>query len=75
MTTAEMTYEPAYTPSQRQSLRRLHGQARAIFEQVLDSMEKAEALPAPEGSDYVALMEAIILEAVERREYFRLTLG
>lgn len=75
MTTTDTIYEPAYTPSQCRSLRRLHGPARAIFEQVLDSMENAEELLSPEGSDYVALMEAIILEAAERREYFRLTLG
>ncbi|MCC6228543.1 MAG: hypothetical protein IT432_04875 [Phycisphaerales bacterium] len=75
MTVADMTYEPAYTPSQRHRLHQLCGPAKWIFEEVLNSMQHAEALGGPEGSEYVALMEAIIQEAAERREYVRLTLG
>lgn len=75
MTTTDVTYEPVYTPSQRQRLHQLRGPAKWIFEEVLTSMQNAEELGGPEGPDYVALMEAIIQEAAERREYFRLTLG
>jgi|CXWL01.1.fsa_nt_gi hypothetical protein len=75
MTIAEVIYEPALTPSQRQRLDQLRGSAKWMFEEVLNAMQNAEALGGPEGPDYVALMEAIILEAAERREYFRLTLG
>lgn len=75
MTVAKLTYEPAYTPSQRHRLCQLQGAARWIFQEVLASMQDAEELGGPDGPDYVALMEAIIEEATERREYFRLTLG
>lgn len=75
MTTTDLTYETAYTPSQRHRLHRLCGSAKRIFEEVLDAMQNAEEPGGPEGADYLALLEAIILEAVERREYYRLTLG
>jgi hypothetical protein len=75
MTDTEVTYERAYTPSQRQRLQQLCGPARWIFEEVLNSMQSAEEAGGPEASEYVALMEAIIQEAAERREYVRLTLG
>lgn len=75
MTVTDMTYEPTYSPSQKHRLHQLRGPAKWIFEEVLSSMQSAEELGDPEGTDYVALMEAIIQEAAERREYFRLTLG
>ena len=75
MTNTEVTYVPIHTPSQRQRLQHLCGPAKWIFEEVLSSMQNAEELGGPEGPEYVALMDAIIQEAVERREYVRLTLG
>lgn len=75
MTNTNMTYEPVFTPSQLQRLNQLRGPAKWIYEDVLNSMQNAEEMGGPEGAEYVALMEAIIQEAVERCEYFRQTLG
>jgi len=42
---------------------------------VLDAMQNAEEMGGPEGDHYVALMDTIIEEATERRDYYRVTLG
>jgi hypothetical protein len=70
-----LTYERVYPPCTTERIRRLPFVARWIFECVLDAMQNAEELGGPEGDQYVALMDAIIQEATDRREYFRLTLG
>lgn len=73
--TPHLTYERVYPSCTTERIRRLPFASRWIFELVLDAMQNAEELGGPEGDQYVALMEAIIQEATERREYLRLTLG
>lgn len=73
--TRHITYERVYPPGTTERIRRLPFVSRWIFEHVLVAMQSAEEMGGPEGHEYVALMEAIIQEATERREYFRLTLG
>lgn len=73
--TPQITYERVYEPSVRQRIQRLPFAARWVFEHVLDAMQNAEELGGPEGDHYVALMDAIIEEAAERRDYYRITLG
>ncbi len=59
----------------RERIQRLPFGTRWIFEHVLEAMQEAEELGGPEGDYYVALMDAIIEEATERRDYVRITLG
>lgn len=73
--TPQITYERVYEPSVARRIERLAFPARRVFEQVLDAMQDAEELGGPEGDHYVALLDAIIEEAVERRDYYRSTLG
>lgn len=73
--TPQITFERVYEPSVTQRIRRLAFPARWVFERVLDAMRNAEELGGPEGDHYVALMDAIIEEATERRDYYRVTLG
>lgn len=73
--TPHITYERAYEPSVTQRLQRLPLPTRWVFERVLDAMQDAEELGGPEGDHYVALMVAIVEEATERRDYYRITLG
>jgi hypothetical protein len=42
--------------------------SRAILADVLESLEWAEAMGGPVGLDYIALMDAVIAEASQRRE-------
>lgn len=69
------TYERVYPPTTTQRINGLPFAARWIFHEVLNAMQNAEELGGPEGDQYVALMDAIIQEATERRDYFRVTLG
>jgi hypothetical protein len=73
--TPQVTYERVYQPSVARRIQRLPLSARWVFEQVLDAMQNAEELGGPEGEHYAALMDAIIEEAAERRDYYRITLG
>jgi hypothetical protein len=73
--TNRITYEPAYEPSVLERLHRLPTSARSLFRQVLETLREADELGGPEEQGYLALMEAIIAEAVERRDYYRLTVG
>src|SRR5437667_352164 len=65
MTTTDITYEPVYTPSQQGRLDKLRGNARWIFQEVLQAMQNADELGGPEGDAYVKLMDVIIHEAAE----------
>jgi hypothetical protein len=73
--TTLITYEPVYEPSVLERIHRLPNSARRLFKQVLETLQHADELGGPEGGAYVALMEAIIAEAAERRDYYRITLG
>jgi hypothetical protein len=73
--TNHITYEPVYEPSVLERIHKLPSSARRLFEQILETMQYAEELGGPEGDHYVALMDAIIEEATERRDYYRITLG
>jgi hypothetical protein len=73
--TNHITYERVYEPSVRERILGLPSAARWIFEEVLEAMQNAEELGGPEGDHYMALMDAIIQEATERRDYYRITLG
>jgi len=73
--TPHITYERVYEPSVVERINRLPFPARWIFEEVLEAMQNAEELGGPEGDHYLALMDAIIEEAQERRDYYRITLG
>ena len=64
-------YEPVYTPSQRARLARLSSTAREVFTEVLGAIQQAEEIGGPEGQDYLCLMEAVMEEATERRDYCR----
>lgn len=68
---SKTVYEPVYTPSQRVRLARLSSTARVIFTDVLAGIQQAEEIGGPEGQDYLLLMEAVMEEATERRDYCR----
>jgi hypothetical protein len=70
-----ITYERVYPPCTTERINRLPTVSRWIFKQVLDAMQDAEEFQGPEGDQYVALMNAIIEEARDRRDYYRITLG
>lgn len=69
------TFKRVYPPSTTERIRRLRFVSRWVFQYVFDSMQDAEELGAPEGDQYVALMEAIIEEATERRDQYRRPMG
>ncbi len=73
--TNSITYERVHPPTVQDRINRLPIPARCIYEQVLKAMQNAEEIGGPEGQHYVDLMDAIIEEAVERRDYFCLTQG
>ena len=71
----DTTYERVYTPEQNHRIESLPWSARRIFRNLLEALQDAEEIGGPEEGDYLALMDAIIQEAMERRDYFRITLG
>lgn len=64
-------YVPAYSRSQEARLARLHESTREYFAAVLSVLQKVEDIGGPEGLEYLRLMEAVIEEAAERRDYYR----
>jgi len=73
--TNPITYERVYEPSVQDRINKLPFPARWIFKEVLEAMQNAEELGGPEGDHYLALMDAIVQEATERRDYYKITLG
>lgn len=67
----DITYEPAYSPSQEARLAFLHPCARPTFIEVLAAIQRADEVGGPEGDEYLRLMDAVIEEAKERRTYCR----
>lgn len=71
MSMSKAIYDPVYTPSQRARLARMSATARVVFTDVLAAIQQAEEIGGPEGQDYLILMEAVMEEATERRDYCR----
>lgn len=68
---SDTVYEKVYSPAQEARLTRLCPSGRHCLMYVLAAMQTAEIIGGPEGEEYLTLMEAIVEEATERRDYCR----